>query len=172
MEIKDILYKRFMASTSLHPDVTWDDFWLLINNADTLNKVMAMEESGGEPNLVVLGNKWYVIDCFKEAPSCRTGVCYDREARINRSKFPPSSSAQEEAEKMGVDLLTEVLYLAMQSLTDFDLKTSSWLHTENRIREMGGAIFGDKRFNRTFIYHNGADSYYSGRGFRTFFSIN
>jgi hypothetical protein len=73
---------------------------------------------------------------------------------------------------MEVDLLTEELYLALQSLTDFDLKTSSWLHTENRIREIGGAIFGDKRFNRTFIYHNGADSYYSGRGFRTFFPVN
>lgn len=131
-----------------------------------LNK---MEESGGEPCVVKVSPDGEVVifDCFKETPKVRASLCYDEKALNDRKANKPRSSVEKEVENIGSELLNEDDYLFLQTLGDFDLKTSCWIKTPSEIREKGGAIFGDKMFGRTFIYHNGADSYYAVRGFRT-----
>lgn len=128
-----------------------------------------MERTGGEPDVVALDEKtgeYVFYDCSPESPKGRRSLCYDRAAWESRKEHKPASSAQEIAGEMGIRMLTEAEYKDLQSLGAFDTKTSSWLETPADIRSMGGAIFGDWRFGRVFVYHNGAESYYAARGFR------
>ncbi len=165
-----LLKERFNQNMHRHPEIHWvqvED--VLRNNQKLFLSVSQMEATGGEPDVVLVPhalNSLYFIDCSTESPAGRRSTCYDQEALNQRKKNKPESSAQEVANSLGISLLTEEDYLFLQQLGDFDCKTSSWLQTPREIRELGGALFGDKRFNRAFIYHNNADSYYSARGFR------
>ena len=128
-----------------------------------------MEATGGEPDVVGQDKKtggYLFVDCAAQSPEARASLCYDREALDGRKKFPPKGCATELAAAMGVELLTEEEYRELQQLGEFDTKSSSWLKTPAEMRKLGGALFGDRRFGRVFVYHNGAESYYSGRGFR------
>src|SRR5690606_24580966 len=128
-----------------------------------------MERTGGEPDVVGYDKKtdeYIFFDCSPETPKGRRSICYDREALEARKQHKPETSAMDMASEMGIQLLTEEQYHELQRLGNFDTKTSSWLKTPEDVRELGGAIFGDRRFGRVFIYHNGADSYYGVRGFR------
>jgi hypothetical protein len=128
-----------------------------------------MERTGGEPDVVGQDKQtgeYVFYDCSPESPKGRTSLCYDREALDSRKEHKPKSSAMDMAAAMGAELLTEEQYQELQRLGAFDTKSSSWLKTPGDIRKLGGAIFGDRRFGRVFVYHNGAESYYSGRGFR------
>jgi hypothetical protein len=125
-----------------------------------------MENSGGQPDVVVLEGQVMVCDCAPETPAGRRSLCYDGAARTARKENRPAGSAVEMADEMGITLLTEVQYRALQALGEFDLKTSSWILTPPALRALGGALFCDRRYNRVFTYHNGVQSYYAGRGFR------
>lgn len=133
-----------------------------------------MESTGGEPDVIGYdrqsGEFWFV-DCSLETPKDRRSVCYDRAAWESRKEHKPKTSALEMAAEMGVELLNELQYSQLQELGPFDQKTSSWLWTPPSVRQLGGALFGDFRFGRTFIYHNGAESYYSVRGFRALLKV-
>ncbi len=128
-----------------------------------------METTGGEPDVVGHDQKtgeYLFFDCSPESPKGRAGVCYDREALDSRKEHKPKTSAMDMATAMGIELLTEEQYHALQKLGEFDTKTTTWVKAPTEIRKLGGALFGDRRFGRVFIYHNGAQSYYSARGFR------
>lgn len=167
-EILNILKIRFEKNMNRHKDLNWKDIYnKLIENKNKLEILIKMEETGGEPDIVSYDNGEYVFyDCSKETPSGRRSICYDDEALKSRDKFPPENSAIEMAKGIGIELLTEEEYRYLQTLVEVDLKTSSWVKTPSEIRELGGAIFCDRRYNNVFTYHNGADSYYSVRGFR------
>ena len=167
-ELLILLKNRFENNINRHRDIKWEYVYTkLINNEDKLWSLNEMEKSGGEPDVVKEEGGVYVFfDCTKESPSERRSLCYDTEALESRKNFKPVSNVIDNAKTMGIDVLNEDEYKYLQTLGDFDLKTSSWLKTEKEVRSLGGAIFGDKRYNRTFIYHNGADSYYGSRGFR------
>ncbi|MBO2544417.1 DUF4256 domain-containing protein [Salegentibacter sp. BDJ18] len=133
-----------------------------------------MEETGGEPNLLgydAKTNEFTFCDFSKESPKGRRSLCYDREALESRKKFKPKNSALDLAAEIGIEILDEAQYRELQQLGEFDTKTSSWLKTPTEIRELGGAIFGDFRYGKVFIYHNGAESYYAARGFRGFLKV-
>lgn len=128
-----------------------------------------MERTGGEPNLLEYekeGDQFIFCDFVKESPKERRSLCYDKQAWKARKKFKPAENAIDVAARMGVELMDESNYRKLQSITPVDTKTSSWLRTPEKIRKLGGAIFGDFRYGQVFIYHNGADSYYASRGFR------
>ena len=165
-----ILQARFEKNTNHHPKLEWLKIQAKLEDSeDKLWSLLQMEETGGEPDVVGFDEKtgeYLFYDCSQQTPSGRRNICYDQVARENRKKFPPKTSAQELAKEMGVELLDEQEYLFLQTLGEFDTKTSSWIKTPKSIRELGGALFGDRHFNRTFIYCNGADSYYGSRGFR------
>ena len=168
-----ILKKRFYENTNRHIGIKWNDALKRLNEK-ALSSLKYMEETGGEPDVILYDEKnncYLYCDCSKESPIHRRNLCYDNEALNKRKTNKPVSSAMFEAEKNNIKLLTEEEYKYLQTLEDFDLKSSSWLLTENETRLLGGAIFGDKRYNRTFIYHNGAESYYSNRGFRGILKI-
>jgi hypothetical protein len=138
-------------------------------NAEKLWSLQEMERTGGEPDVVGHDKKtgeYVFYDCSAESPKGRTSFCYDREALDSRKEHKPRNSVVDMAAEIGVELLTEEEYFALQKLGEFDTKSSSWLKTPSEIRELGGAIYGDRRYGRVFIGHNGADSYYGGRGFR------
>lgn len=163
----ELLERRFKANMHRHPDLDWADVLIRLDRPELLKTLSAMEDSGGEPDLVKLADdKYYFVDMAKESPKARQSLCYDEKARLARKKFPPISSAEQEASLLGVNLISEDDYFYIQSLESLDEKTSSWLFTEDDIRNLGGALFGTRRYNRTFIFFNGADSYYQGRGFR------
>lgn len=169
MNSLSILETRFHQHRHRHPGLFWEDVEpLLTKHIDTIDK---MEDSGGEPDIVVLDGKWYVVDMANETPKGRCNLCYDKEARIKRKKFPPASSVMEMAELIGIQVVDEVMYHHLQAIEPFDQKTSSWILTDAALRERGGALFGDTRYGRVFIYHNGADSYYGSRGFRGFIKL-
>ena len=133
-----------------------------------------MESTGGEPDVVGHdrdAGEYVFYDCSPESPKGRASLCYDREALDSRKEHKPKSSAMDMAAAMGAELLTEEQYEELQKLGRFDSKSSSWLKTPVEIRKLGGAIFGDRRFGRVFVYHNGAESYYSGRGFRSWLKV-
>lgn len=138
-------------------------------NPDKLNTLNEMESSGGEPDVVAFdnnANEYIFFDCSPECPKGRRSLCYDREALESRKENKPQYSAVDMAAAMGIELLTEEEYRHLQTLGQFDSKTSSWLFTPPDIRKLGGAIYGDFRYDRVFVYHNGAESYYAARGFR------
>lgn len=125
-----------------------------------------MEQTGGEPNVVNLDGRFVIIDTVKESPAGRRSLCLDESARLGRKKNAPAASVESMIETLEVHLLTPEQYQELQTQFSFDEKTSSWLATPDMIRQKGGALFGDRRYETTFIYHNGADSYYASRGFR------
>ncbi len=164
------LKTRFEKNKDRHKGIHWNDVESrLVANDEKLWSLLQMEESGGEPDLVGVNKKtgeYIFYDCAAESPKGRRSVCYDLEALESRKEHPPADSAMEMAKEMGIELLTEDQYQHLQELGEFDLKTSSWLKTPDPVRKLGGALFGDRRFGRVFIYHNGAPSYYAARGFR------
>ena len=138
-------------------------------NAEKLRSLSEMEKTGGEPDVVGHDPKmgeYIFFDCSPESPKGRAAVCYDREGLESRKEHKPKDTAMDMATAMGVELLTEEQYQELQKLGEFDTKTTTWVKTPADIRKLGGALFGDRRFGRVFIYHNGAQSYYSARGFR------
>ncbi len=153
-----------------HRSLKWEKALARLQaNPEKLRALYEMEKSGGEPDAVGCDEKtgeYIFMDCSAESPAGRRSLCYDGEARAARKEAKPKSSAVEMAAAMGIDLLDEAQYRALQQLGNFDLKTSSWLKTPPEVRKLGGAIFGDRRYNRVFVYHNGAESYYAARGFR------
>jgi len=153
-----------------HKGVVWARVQARLEaNAEKLGSLGEMERTGGEPDVLACDKKTGEIvffDCAPESPGGRRSTCYDRQALEARKKHKPEHSAVEMAADMGAELLTEEQYRRLQELGDFDTKTSSWLQTPPEIRELGGALFGDFRYGTVFVYHNGAESYYAGRGFR------
>ncbi len=153
-----------------HQGVPWETVQAKLESAGPkLWSLNEMERTGGEPDVVGQPGKngeLMFIDCSAESPKGRRSVCYDREAWESRKEHKPGGTAVDMANEMGIDLLTEDQYQALQGLGEFDLKTSSWLRTPENVRKLGGAIFADRRYDRVFIFHNGADSYYAARGFR------
>lgn len=166
----DLLKQRFEEHMNRHPNLTWEDVEQRLTAQ--IRKVIAnMEATGGEPDVVVFKDKIAYVDCCKESPKERRSLCFDEEARRKRKKNPPKSSVHEEAESIGIQLLSIQDYQDLQSLEEFDLKTSSWVATPDSIREKGGTVFMEKRYGTVFLYHNGADSYYASRGFRGYIEI-
>jgi len=169
-ELLSALEKRFVKNSSRHPNLEWSTVLeRLLKNPTKLWSLAQMEASNGEPDVVQLSeNSLDVIfvDCSAESPKGRRSICYDHEALESRKQYKPEDSAVNRAEEMGIKLLDEQQYFELQKLGEFDLKTSSWIYTPKEIRAKGGALFGDRRFGRVFIYHNGAESYYGVRGFR------
>jgi len=148
-------WPKVLARLEAHPEILW-----------SLNE---MEKTGGEPDVVTHDKKtgeYVFYDCSADTPKNRRSLCYDGAALAARKEHKPKNSALDLATAMGIELLTEEEYRKLQELGEFDTKTSSWLNTPAEIRKLGGAIFGDRRFGRVFVYHNGAESYYSGRAFR------
>ena len=164
---------RFEAHPQRHEGINWEKLaTYLIQHLDQLDTLLRMEATGGEVDLIAHDQLPFAgpifLDCYQKAPKERESLCYDQAARLGRKKFPPASSVLEELAHLGSDLLTPDQYLAIQALFPLDEKGSSWLLTPPAIRELGGALFGDYRYQSSFIYHNGAESYYKGRGFRTY----
>lgn len=163
----ETLAARFAANMPRHASVTWTQVAdRLARSAPKLAALQAMEDTGGEPDVVALGAELWFVDCAAESPSGRRSLCYDGEAQRSRKEAAPRDNALEMAARMGIELLTEAQYRQLQTLGQFDLKTSSWILTPPRIRALGGALFCDRRYDAVFVYHNGAQSYYAARGFR------
>lgn len=169
-ELLQTLKARFEKNMNRHPGLEWADVQAkLEENPEKLWSLHEMEETGGEPDVVGHDGKtgeYIFYDCSAESPKGRRSVCYDREALESRKEHKPKSSAVEMAAAMGIELLTEEQYRELQQLGIFDMKTSSWVITPERIRKLGGALFCDRRYDTVFVYHNGAESYYAARGFR------
>jgi len=169
-ELLEALKARFEKNMKRHKGLEWARVKdRLESNTEKLWSLCKMEGTGGEPDVIGQDPKtgeYLFFDCSPESPSGRTSVCYDREALDSRKEFKPKDSAMEMAAAMGIELLTEEQYRELQTLGDFDAKSSSWVKAPADMRKLGGALFGDRRFGRVFVYHNGAQSYYSGRGFR------
>lgn len=161
---------RFMENMGRHKGIEWEEVEKRFKDQpEKLWSLNEMELSGGEPDVVgkdESSGDIIFIDCSAESPKGRRSVCYDREALESRKKYKPENSAMDMAKAMGIEILSEKEYEFLQYFGPFDTSTSSWLKTPSDVRELGGAIFGDHRFGRTFIYHNGAESYYASRGFR------
>ena len=169
-ELLTALKARFEKNMNRHQGLEWTKVRARLEaNAEKLWALNEMERTGGEPDVVnqhKTTGEYLFYDCSPETPKGRTSVCYDREGLDSRKEFKPKNTAMDMAAAMGAELLTEEQYQELQKLGAFDTKSSSWLKTPGDIRKLGGAIFGDRRFGRVFVYHNGAESYYSGRGFR------
>lgn len=174
-ELLQTLELRFKEHTKRHPHHDWPSVEeKLKKNPAKLRSLKEMEDSGGEPDVVDFDSDsghLYFFDCSPEAPAGRRNLCYDKEALDSRKKNKPESSAVETATAMGCKILSVEAYKYLQTLGEFDLKTSTWVETPAEIRKLGGAIFCDRRYGQIFTYHNGADSYYSSRGFRTYLKI-
>ncbi len=167
----ETLKTRFEENPNRHPDLEWSKIEEKLRaDSNKLYSLSEMERTGGEPDVVNYNkekDQYIFFDCVAESPEGRRSACYDQEALESRKKFKPKTSALAMAVIMQVDLLTEEDYAELQQLGEFDTKTSSWLKTPEEVRKRGGALFGDFRFGRVFTYHNGAESYYKSRGFRT-----
>ena len=164
------LKERFEENMNRHKGLAWDKVQSRLETKnEKLWSLNEMERTGGEPDAVGYDKKkdeYIFYDCSEESPEGRRSLCYDREALDSRKEHKPKNSAVDMAAAMGVEILTEEEYRELQTLGEFDLKTSSWVQTPDEIRELGGAIFCDRRYNHVFTYHNGAESYYAARGFR------
>ena len=169
-ELLKILKVRFEKNMKRHKGVEWVKVQAKLEaNPEKLWALDEMEITGGEPDVVGYDKKtdeYIFYDCSAESPKDRRSVCYDRKALESRKEHKPKNNAIDMAADMGVALLTEEQYRELQQLGEFDLKTSSWIVTPSDIRELGGALFCDRRYDHVFVYHNGADSYYGARGFR------
>jgi hypothetical protein len=169
-ELLKALKARFEKNMDRHKGLEWAKVQAKLEaNAEKLWSLSEMEKTGGEPDVIGHDKKtgeYIFFDCSPQSPKGRTSVCYDREALDSRKEHKPKNSAMDMAAAMGIELLTEEQYHELQKLGEFDTKSSSWVKAPADIRKLGGGLFGDRRFGRVFIYHNGAESYYSGRGFR------
>jgi hypothetical protein len=169
-ELLKTLKARFEKNMNRHTDIKWADVQAKLEAApEKLWSVGNMDITGGEPDVIGHDKKtdeYILCDCSAESPKGRRSLCYDREALDKRKEFKPENTVIDVANAMGIELLTEEQYRVLQQLGSFDAKTSSWLKTPANIRKLGGAIFGDFRYDTVFVYHNGADSYYAARGFR------
>lgn len=170
VELLKILKNRFESNMERHPGLIWSKIESkLMTNPSKLWSINQMEVSGGEPdivNYIKATDEYIFYDCSIESPKGRRSICYDEEALQSRKEHKPKNSAIGMAAEMGIEILTKEQYLELQRLGQFDTKTSSWIQTPTNIRKLGGAIFCDLRYGNVFIYHNGAESYYSTRGFR------
>lgn len=164
------LETRFESNTQRHVGIAWPDVLARLDaNPDALRSLQEMEATGGEPDVIARNMKSGRVtfcDCSPESPGGRRSACYDAKALASRKENKPANSAVAMAAAMGIELLTEEQYRALQSLGEFDLKTSSWISTPSDVRALGGALFCDRRYGKVFVYHNGAESYYAARGFR------
>jgi hypothetical protein len=164
------LKERFEENMGRHTGLTWAPVQKkLETNSDALWTLSEMERTGGEPDVVGFDKKkgeYIFFDCSEESPKERRSLCFDREALDSRKENKPKNSAGDVAAAIGIELLTEEQYRFLQTLGEFDTKTSSWVQTPDEIRELGGALFCDRRYDTVFVYHNGAESYYAARGFR------
>ncbi len=164
------LKTRFEKHPGRHKGIDWNKVQAKLESAPVkLWSLSEMEATGGEPDVVGFDKKtgeYVFYDCAAESPKERRSLCYDHEALEKRKEHKPADSAVEMAKAIGIELLTEEEYRALQQLGNFDTKTSSWIQTPPAIRKLGGAVFCDRRYNTVFLYHNGADSYYAARGFR------
>ena len=171
----NILKNRFNENRMRHPHLEWEYVEArLSENIEVLDILKQMEESGGEPDTIGIdetSGKLIFCDCSAETPAGRRSLCYDDEALRKRKKSPPAGSAMQQAQEMGVSLLTEDLYRRLQESGSYDLKTSSWIATPDEIRSKGGALFCERRYGTVFVFHNGAESYYSVRGWRGYITI-
>jgi Protein of unknown function (DUF4256) len=169
-ELLGTLQARFEKNMNRHKGLEWAKVQARLEaNGGKLRSLSAMEETGGEPDVVAHDKKtgeYVFYDCSEESPKGRRSVCYDKEALDARKEAKPKDSAIGMAAAMGIELLTEEQYRELQKLGEFDTKTSSWIETPAQIRRLGGAIFADRRYDHVFVYHNGAQSYYAARGFR------
>ena len=169
-ELIRTLKARFEKNPNRHKGLEWAKVLAKLEaNPEKLQSLHEMERTGGEPDVVGLDEKteeYIFYDCAPESPAGRRSVCYDREGLESRKENRPENNAIDMAASMGIELLSEAQYRALQKLGNFDAKTSSWLHTPAEIRKLGGAIFADFRYGNVFVYHNGAQSYYAARGFR------
>ncbi|MEO8414050.1 MAG: DUF4256 domain-containing protein [Ginsengibacter sp.] len=164
------LKARFEKNMKRHNGIAWTKVQAkLTGNIEKLWSLNEMERTGGEPDVVSQDKKtgeYHFYDCSAESPKGRRSLCYDYEAWESRKDFKPENNVLDMAAAMGIQLLTEDQYRALQKFDTFDSKTSSWVKTPSEIRKLGGAIFCDRRYDTVFVYHNGAESYYAARGFR------
>ncbi len=171
----ETLRTRFEANPNRHKGLDWADVQARLEaSPDKLWSLAEMERTGGEPDVVAHDAKsgeLALADCSAESPPGRRSVCFDREGLESRKEHRPENSAVEMAAAMGAHLMTETQYRQLQRLGEFDLKTSSWVHTPDDIRALGGALFCDRRYGQVFVYHNGAQSYYAARGFRVWLTV-
>ena len=169
-ELLSVLKTRFEKNRKRHKDIEWAKVQAKLEaNPEKLWSLDDMEITGGEPDVVGFDKKtseYIFYYCSAESPKDRRSLCYDREALISRKEHKPKNSAIDMAADMGIEILTEEQYRELQALGEFDTKTSSWVKTPSAIRELGGAVFCDRRYDHVFLYHNGAESYYAARGFR------
>jgi hypothetical protein len=169
-ELLRILQTRFEQNMRRHKELKWAEVQQKLEaQPGKLASLYQMENTGGEPDVVGYDSQtgeYLFYDCSVESPRGRRSLCYDRAALESRKQNKPSNSALDMASEMGIEILTEAQYRELQKLGRFDTKTSSWLKTPQAIRKLGGALFGDCRYDHIFVYHNGADSYYAARGFR------
>jgi len=170
-KLLQILQERFEKNPGRHRDLKWAQIQAKLEaNPDKLLALNEMEKTGGEPDVVGLDKKtgeYIFYDCSPESPLGRRNTCYDREAQKSRKpESRPQNNAIDMAASMGIEILTEEQYRELQQFGNFDTKTSSWIQTPSEIRKLGGALFCDRRYDHVFVYHNGAQSYYSSRGFR------
>lgn len=165
-----VLKTRFEKNKSRHNGLDWEKVQAKLEaNPDKLWSLNEMEATDGEPDLIAYDSKsdeYVFFDCSPESPKGRRSVCYDHEALESRKEHKPKDSALGMAADMGIEILTEIQYRDLQKIGKFDLKTSSWVKTPKEVRELGGAVFCDRRYNEIWLYHNGAESYYAARGFR------
>ncbi len=165
-----LLKTRFEANPARHREVQWQPVLAKLEaNPEKLGALSRMEETGGEPDVIgydSAADVYLFCDCAPESPEGRRNLCFDEAALAARKKNKPQGSAMALAADMGIELLSEAEYYALQELGAFDTKTSSWVATPPEVRTLGGALFCDRRYNKVFTYHNGADSYYGVRGFR------
>ncbi|MBL7766619.1 MAG: DUF4256 domain-containing protein [Chitinophagaceae bacterium] len=165
-----LLENRYEKNMNRHKGLSWKEIQSrLTANPDILWTLNEMEKTEGEPDVVLLDSKSddiFFVDCSAESPKGRRSLCYDREGLDSRKEFKPENNVIDLAAAMGVDLLTEAQYRALQKFGPFDTKTSSWILTPAPMRKLGGALFADYRYGQVFVYHNGAQSYYAGRAFR------
>ncbi|HAX48990.1 MAG TPA: DUF4256 domain-containing protein [Ignavibacteria bacterium] len=169
-ELLEMLKTRFENNMVRHIGLVWEKVQSKLEaNPDKLWSLGEMERTGGEPDVTGYDKKtgeFIFCDCSAESPAGRRSLCYDRDALNARKEHKPKNSVIDLANEMGIEILTEEQYRELQKLGEFDLKTSSWIQTPPEIRELGGAVFCDRRYNTVFLYHNGAESYYAARGFR------
>jgi Protein of unknown function (DUF4256) len=169
-ELLAALKARFEKNMARHQGLVWAKVQARLEaRADKLWSLAEMERTGGEPDVVGHDKKsgeYIFFDCAEQSPKGRVSFCYDRAALDSRKEHKPKNTVMDMAAAMGIELLTEEQYFALQKLGEFDTKSSSWIKTPDEIRKLGGAIYGDRRYGRVFIGHNGAESYYQGRGFR------
>lgn len=169
-ELLQVLQARFEKNMSRHKGLEWAKVQAKLDaNTDKLTALNEMEATGGEPDVVGFDKKtgeYVFYDCAAESPKGRRSVCFDREGLESRKEHKPENNAVDMATAMGIELLTEAQYRELQTLGEFDVKTSSWIQTPETIRKLGGALFADRRYDTVFVYHNGAQSYYAARAFR------